>query len=89
MQELRNLPFNYGAYIVHETIPGHGGIVSGGVAEKAGLEEGDIILEINEKKITKDFNLAQALAHYKIGDVIKIIYWHKGEKKEVKIQLRC
>ena len=89
MQELRNLPFNYGAYIVHETIPGHGGIISGGIAEEVGLEEGDIILEINKEKIQKDFNLAQALVHYKIGDVVKIVYWQKGEKKEAKIQLKC
>ncbi|MDD3098399.1 MAG: trypsin-like peptidase domain-containing protein [Candidatus Pacebacteria bacterium] len=89
IQDLRSLPFNYGAYIVHETIPGHGGIISDGIAEKVGLKEGDIILEINKEKITKNFNLAQALALYKIGDIIKVVYWHKGEKKEIEIELKC
>ena len=87
MQKLHNLPFDYGAYIIYETVPGHGGIVSGGLAEKAGLQEGDIILEINKEKIAKQFNLAKALAGYKIGDTIKVVYSHQGEKKQVKIKL--
>lgn len=87
MQKLHNLPFDYGAYIIYETVPGHGGIVSGGLAEKAGLQEGDIILEINKEKIAKQFNLAKALAGYKIGDTIKVVYSHQGEKKEAKIKL--
>lgn len=87
MQKLHNLPFDYGAYIIYETVPGHGGIVSGGLAEKAGLQEGDIILEINKEKIAKQFNLAKALAGYKIGDTIKVVYSNQGEKKEAKIKL--
>ena len=89
MQKLHNLPFDYGAYIIYETVPGHGGIVSGGLAEKAGLQEGDIILEINGEKIAKQFNLAKALACYKIGDTIKLVYSHQGEKKQAKIKLEC
>ncbi len=89
MQKLHHLAFDYGAYIIYETIPGHGGIVRGGLAEKAGLKEGDIILEINKQKITKQFNLAQALAGCKIGEIINITYWRKGEKKEIKIKLEC
>jgi len=89
MRELHNLPFNYGAFIVHETIPGHGGIVSGGLAEKAGLKKGDIILEINGKKIIKKYNLAQSLANFKIGDTIKVAYWREGKKGEISIELEC
>lgn len=89
MQEFRGFPFNYGAYIIHETIPGHGGIVSGGIAEKSGLKEGDIVLKINGEKITKEFSLAQSLESYKIGDTIQIIYWHQGEEKAMKIKLKC
>lgn len=87
MQKLHNFPFDYGAFIIHETIPGRGGIIPEGAAEKSGLKEGDIILEINNEKITKQFNLSRILAQYKIGDVINITYWNEGEEKEIKIKL--
>ena len=87
MQKLHHFPFDYGAFIIYETIPGRGGIVPEGPAEKAKLKEGDIILEVNKEKITKQFNLSQVLVHYKIGDVIKITYWSKGEKKQIEVSL--
>lgn len=87
MQRLHNFPFDYGAFIIHETIPGRGGIISEGAAEKAGLKEGNIILEINNEKIMKQFNLSRILAQYKIGDVINITYWNEGGKKQIKIRL--
>lgn len=89
MQKLHKFPFNYGAFIIYETIPGHGGIISGSIAEKAGLKEGDVILKINGEKIMRQFNLAQSLAKYKIGEIIEVVFWRQGEEKEIKIKLEC
>lgn len=87
MQDLHRLPFDYGAFIIYETIPGRGGVIPEGAAEKAGLHAGDILLEINKEKITKQLNLSGVLSKYKIGDVINVVYWSQGGKKEIKIKL--
>lgn len=93
LQEEHQLPFNYGAFLVHETLPGQKGVISGGAAEKIGLKEGDIILEIDGKKINKDYNLADVLKEHQLGEKIKITFWHQGlsaqagETKQEEIRL--
>ncbi|HPC31127.1 MAG TPA: trypsin-like peptidase domain-containing protein [Candidatus Paceibacterota bacterium] len=83
-----HLPFSYGAFIIYETIPGKGGIIKNGPAEKAGLKEGDIILEIENQKITTNLRIAEILDQFKIGDKIKVCYWRQGQMKETNLELR-
>jgi len=87
LQKEHQLPVAYGAFIIHESLPGQKGIIPNGCADKAGLKEGDIILEINNKKIGKNYNLADALKECQIGDKIKITYWHQNEIKKIEIIL--
>jgi serine protease Do len=47
-------------------------IMSGGSAEKAGLKDGDIVLEMDGVKITKFEDLRGAILKHKIGDTVKI-----------------
>jgi serine protease Do len=58
-----------------------------GLAYVAGLEEGDIILSINDTNIDVDHDLAIALSTFTTGDKINISYLRNGEEKEVKIKL--
>ncbi len=82
-----NLPFDYGAFIIFKSFPNQEGIIPGGPAEMAKLKEGDIILSIDDKKIDKDFILAEFLEQYKIGEKIKISYWREGKENEVEVEL--
>jgi len=87
LQKEHQLPFNYGAFVIYETPPSQKGVIPGGAAERIGLKEGDIILEIDGKKINKDYNLADVLKEHQLGEKIKIIYWHQNETKQGEIRL--
>lgn len=93
LQKEHQLPFNYGAFIIYETLPGQKGILTGGLAEKNGLKEGDIILAINDEKIDSQHPLKHLLRKYHPKDKIKITYWQHNALldprtiKEIEIQL--
>ena len=69
-----NLPINYGALILGGEAD-EPGIVPGSSAEKAGLKQGDIILEIDNKRIDENNPLAKIILKYQSGDtvVLKIL----------------
>lgn len=74
IQEGNNLPVNYGAW-VQKGASGEPAIFPNSAAEKAGLREGDIILEFNKEKITTENTLAKIIVKYDPGDrvVLKIL----------------
>jgi serine protease Do len=63
-----DLSVNYGALIVKGD--GEPAISPGSAADKAGLKEGDIILEFNGEKITVDNSLAKIIEKYEPQDKI-------------------
>jgi len=56
-------------------------------AAKAGLKAGDIITEINDKKLTQDKSLGSALQEYNVGDVITLKVLRAGTEMTFKITL--
>lgn len=59
-----------------------GGVIGGGPAEQAGLQKGDVIIEIAGQSITNIYDYTYALELLKIGQPAKVIYMRSGEKKE-------
>lgn len=80
LQEDYNLPVNYGALVISEEIPGGEAVVPGGPAEKAGIKEADIILEIQSKKVTLKNPLQDILQEFKVGDEIKLKILRSSEE---------
>ena len=75
-----NLPINYGALIVSEAIPGGEAVVLGSPAAKAGIKEGDIILECQEKKISQKNPLQDILQKFKVGETINLKTLRNGKE---------
>ncbi len=86
VQSKNKLPVNYGAWI-QKGQNGEAAISSGSAAEKAGLKEGDIILEINGEKITTDNSLATIIQKYKPGDRISLRILRGTQEETIAVTL--
>ncbi|MFA5188463.1 MAG: trypsin-like peptidase domain-containing protein [Patescibacteria group bacterium] len=85
--EANKLSVDYGALISRGQTADELAVVPGSPADKAGLVENDIILEINGQKIDESHSLARLLAKYAPGDEVELKISHKGEEKTVKVKL--
>lgn len=62
-------------------------VVEGAPAEKAGLEEGDIIVAVDEKSIRNTSDLYSLVRSHKPGDRITITYYRSGAKRTAEAKL--
>ncbi|MBU1202768.1 trypsin-like peptidase domain-containing protein [Patescibacteria group bacterium] len=82
-----NLEIDYGALIIRGDDQTQLAVVPGSPADKAGILENDIILEVNGQKLSEDYPLAKAVSQYSPGQEIKLKIWSKGQEKEIKVNL--
>ncbi len=82
LAKANNLSVDYGALIIRASAT-ETAIVSGSPADKAGLVENDIILEINSQKITEDNTLASMMQSFSVGQTITLKILHAGAEKTV------
>src|SRR3989344_3538521 len=72
LRERFGLPIKEGALVVSEPTPEGKGVVPGGAAGKAGLREGDVILEIKNRKITLKIPPEEVVQKCQIGELVNI-----------------
>ncbi|OGF24176.1 hypothetical protein A3H09_02520 [Candidatus Falkowbacteria bacterium RIFCSPLOWO2_12_FULL_45_13] len=87
MAQANKLSVDYGALIVRDQNQTELAVIPGSPADKAGLVENDIILEINGSKITQENPLASHIAKFKPGDEITLRVMHQAKEKTVKVRL--
>jgi len=58
------------------------GVIGGGPAEQAGLQKGDIIIEIAGQSITNIYDYTYALDLLKIGQPVKVVYMRGNDRRE-------
>ena len=58
-------------------------VTKGSPAEKAGILKGDLIVRVNETKITDPESLFETIHNLKVGDKVKITFIRAGKEKTV------
>ncbi len=74
-----NLPVPWGAYVTRVT--------SGGPAQRAGLQRGDIITRIGEVALDEIHSYINALYAYRPGDRVTVEFVRRGQKMRVEVTL--
>lgn len=85
IQKEKNLPVSEGAWINSDNE--EPAIVADSAAEKAGLKEGDIILELQGEKLTLENTLATVIQKYSPGDEVAMTVLRGGEKLSIQVTL--
>jgi len=85
--DANKLSVDYGALISRGQTAAEIAVVPGSPADKAGLVENDIVLELNGQKIDESHSLARLLSKYAPTDEVELKILHKGEEKTVKVKL--
>jgi len=80
VQQEYNLSVDYGAIILKGD-KGEAAITVGSAADKAGLKEKDVVLKINDEKITSDNSMAKIIRKYNVGDKITL-HILRGDKEQ-------
>lgn len=80
------LPVNYGALVIPEH-PYQTAVVAGSPAAKAGIQEKDIILEINQRQINYDYTIEDFIAASKIGAPAEFLILRGKNKIRLRVTL--
>ncbi len=86
LKKKMNLPVDYGAFVMGEN-QHDVAVVPESPAEKAGIREKDIILELNGKKLDHDHPIQDFLENSDVGDEITLLVLRDGNQFPVKMNL--
>jgi serine protease Do len=84
---LNEIDVNAGALISVGENTTEPAVEKGGPADLAGLKEGDIIIAINDDKITEKHSLASVLQGFAPGDSITVKYLREGKVRTAMVRL--
>lgn len=60
----------------------------GSAAEKAGIQAGDVIVEVDGKPVRSAAELTELVARHRPGDQIRIVYYRGAERRETVARLK-
>lgn len=87
LEEANNLSVDYGVLVVRGQTQNDLAVAPGSPANKAGIVEGDIILEIDGQRLDEDTSLASIIRQKNVGDTVSLKILSGGEEKAVSLTL--
>lgn len=87
MKDANKLAYDYGIIVAPGQNKDELAVVPGSPADKAGLLENDIILEVDGVKLDQDHDLAQIIRQKNIGDAVNLKISSKGVEKNITLIL--
>lgn len=82
-----NLSYEYGALVMRGNGLGQAAVASGSPADKAGIKENDIILEVNGERVDENKGLVSLVQQYNVGDTIDLKIYSGGKEITIKVKL--
>ena len=76
----KNISVGYGALVVKGNNANEPAVAAGSPAEKAGIKENDVILEMGGEKITKDNSLSKMISEYNPNDSVDLKILREGKE---------
>ena len=87
VQERNLLPVDYGVLVTRGEEESDLAIIPGSAADKAGIQEGDIILEIDGGRLVEETSLASIIRKKKVGDTITLTLLRADQERVVSVSL--
>ncbi|MBI2097076.1 MAG: trypsin-like peptidase domain-containing protein [Candidatus Sungbacteria bacterium] len=81
LQKKLKLPVSHGLLVHGERVPGYQGVLKHSPAEKAGIQDGDIILAVNGAVLSETETLEDILENSEIGSTLTLQVLQKDGKK--------
>ncbi len=89
LKDKNNLSVDYGVLVKAGGDSKELAVIPGSPADKAGIVENDIILELDGKKLDQDADFALLIREHKVGDKIQLKLLSKGVEKTVIVTLEA
>lgn len=87
LKEKNNLSVDYGILVSKGATSSDLAVIPGSPANKAGIVENDIVLELDGKKLDEDQDFAQLIRQKQVGDTVTLKILSKGNEKTVQVKL--
>jgi serine protease Do len=87
VKQANNLSVDYGALVARGSTATELAVLPGSPADKAGILENDIILQINGERVDENNSLTKRMSKYNVGDSVTLHIQRKGAEMDVKVTL--
>lgn len=87
VKEKNNLSVDYGVLVARGESSDELAVIPGSPADKAGIVENDIILEIDGIKLDEDKSLVSIIRQKQIGQTVELKILHDGQTKNIQAKL--